>query len=235
MSQIFSCKMSPVGEGKELLILYMPLSSNKRYNLGSLTSANTALPALALAAISSYSQKNTFLTLRMCIFFTVCCRIWVYVNELLCTGMISWNGTKICCQVLQVLQVPALHNLENVARGTHLWQSRGCTFFNESNRPYSSEKWGTTFQGQGGRGWIFQIIQGMIASVVKMVLSVVNPILFVKFQHNQVQALLHSQGSTSNLQPVLGLRCTCVMSCNKWGQPYLEQWLFLMIENHVLL
>lgn len=118
MSQIFSCKMSPVGEGKELLILYMPLSSNKRYNLGSLTSANTALPALALAAISSYSQKNTFLTLRMCIFFTVCCRIWVYVNELLCTGMISWNGTKICCQVLQVLQVPALHNLENVARGT---------------------------------------------------------------------------------------------------------------------
>lgn len=69
---------------------------------------------------------------------------------------------------------------------------------------------------------MLQIIQDMIATVVKMV-SVVNPMLFVKFQHSQVQALMHTQGLTSNLQPVLGLRCTCVTFYNKWGQPYLEQ------------
>lgn len=32
--------------------------------------------------------------------------------------MISWNRTKVCYQVLQVPQLPAQLNLENVAMGT---------------------------------------------------------------------------------------------------------------------
>lgn len=214
-------------------------AATERYNLGSLTSANTALPELAPAAVSSFSQENTFLTLRMCIFFTVCCRTWVYVKELLCTGMISWNGTKVCYQVLQVPQVPALHNLENVAGGTCDNPQAAPSLINQID-PIAQKSEETVqlkelpSRDGGGRGWMLQIIQGMIATVVKMV-SVVNPVLFVKFQHSQVQALLYNKGSTNNLQPVLGLRCTCVIFYNKWGQSYLEQWMFLMIENQVLL
>lgn len=175
----------------------------------------------------------------MCIFYTVCCRTWVYVNELLCTGMISWNRTKVCYQVLQVPQVPAPYDLENVVRGTCDNPQAAPSSINQID-PIAQES-EETLQleelpsgGRRGRGWMLQIIQGMTAIVVKMV-CVVNPMLYVKFQHSQVQALRHSQGSTSNLQHVLGLRCICVIFCNKWGRSYLEQWMFLMVENQVLL